>query len=185
MPVRRIAIFILFTFFATLEAFVGWANAESRPGTGIGLNIGAMFVTDEDVYFGEGTDLYPEVTVYREHSILRVGATAGVIWREYYTYNVITEFRYFEEEILIFPVMGRLDIRPFARMGSSSPFIGIGAGYYAALKGPQSQPALALRVGWDISYRLSTIMLEIRAERTLDEPQLGGIMATIGGYFKF
>jgi len=139
--------------FVIFVVFVGLANAKSESGIGGGLNIGVMVAEDEDVYLGLGTDLYPELSLNLEESALRIGATAGLIWRKEETFFSSSLFgsSFEEREILIFPVMGRLDIRPLALLDSDiSPFFGIGAGYYAASKGPQGQPAVALRAGIDI-----------------------------------
>ena len=66
--------------------------------------------------------------------------------------------------------MGWLDIRPFALLDSDiSPFVGIGAGYYVASKGPQRQPAWAFPAGIDISVDYITIVAELRYERSLHQ----------------
>ena len=134
------------------------ARADSKSSTGIGLNIGVIVQSDESVFFGTRTDLYPEMTIYHENSNLRVGGTVGLIWRYKYGigYESQTEFDEFgyesrfelyssEEEITITPIMARCDVR------ISPIFLGVGVGYYASLEdGPSSQPAVALRFGADI-----------------------------------
>ena len=184
---RRITppvIFLIPCFIPILAS--GQMPAELPSEIGIGLHLGAMFTADEEIYFGEGTDLYPEIALYRRYGLWSIGGTVGLIWRELTRYGVFTGVVYSEEEILIFPVMARLDIHPFARVGSATPFIGVGGGYYLAVEGQSSRPAFALRVGADVAVSDSgTLRFEIRSERTLGDPQLGGIMVTAGGYLTF
>ena len=165
------------------------ASADSKSSTGIGLNLGGIVQSDENVFFGTRTDLYPEMTIYYEKPNLRIGGTVGLIWRYRFGYKTDTywnddvigwDVEYVEETIAIIPIMTRLDVR------ISPIFLGVGVGYYASLEdGPSSQPAVALRFGADIiSNSNITIMLDVRYEHTFDEPQLGGIIATVGGNLK-
>ena len=157
------------------------ASADSKSSTGIGLNLGAIVQSDEDVFFGTRTDLYPEMTIYYENSNLRVGGTVGLIWRQLSVHYIsYSDLGFVKETITIAPIMARCDVR------LSPIFLGVGAGYYASLEdGPPSQPAVALRFGADIiSNSNITIMLDVRYEHTFDEPQLGGTIATVGGYIK-
>ena len=156
------------------------ASADSKSSTGIGLNLGAIVQSDENVFFGTRTDLYPEMTIYHENSNLRVGGTVGLIWRQLSVHYIYSDLGFVKETITIAPIMARCDVR------LSPIFLGVGAGYYASLEdGPPSQPAVALRFGADIvSNSNITIMLDVRYEHTFDEPQLGGTIATVGGYIK-
>ncbi len=165
------------------------ASADPKKSTGIGLSLGVIVQSDENVFFGTRTDLYPEMTIYHENSNLRVGGTVGFIWRYRFGYKTDTywnddvigwDVEYVEATITIIPIMTRLDVL------ISPIFLGIGVGYYASLEdGPPSQPAVALRFGADIiSNSNITIILDVRYEHTFDEPQLGGIIATVGGNLK-
>ena len=161
-------------------------DTQAPAKSGVGIHLGAMFASDDQVYFGRGNDIYAEVVVNRKSARWSISTTAGFAWREYTEYSLITGIVYDEQEILIFPLMVRVDFYLSRQHRSFNPFIGIGGGYYLAVQGPSSAPAFAVRVGGDIPVSDRWFMrAEIRTERTLDEPQLGGVMATIGGYVNF
>jgi len=164
------------------------ALSKSSSAIGIEGNIGFMVAFDEDSYWGEGVDLYPEVGLWIEVPYLRIGSTLGIIYRqlEYSSWGVYGSYGY-EENIVVLPVVARLDFRPFSESDLLvSPYLGGGIGTYLAVDGPhESSIAVSARAGLEILVDYATIFGDIRIEPTIgSDSQLGGVMITSGAILK-
>lgn len=114
------------------------AAASVRNGLSLGFGVGVMSATNEDLYMGIGTDLYPEGQLAYDIGPVKLGLHVGYIWRKKETssYSSRTGYRYSEKTVAFVPVELDLCFMPLRFVGHGrmafQPYLGIGVGSMGA-----------------------------------------------------
>lgn len=161
---------------------------ETRVGISATGGLGVFVPAEKDYYMGSGADLYPEIALQMDVSMIRAGLRLGYIWRkkteEYYSYYNYSSWEYTvsflpaQAEICIFP----LDlIKPDTII---SPYVGLMAGAYIATgDNDKTLPAFSIKLGSEMRLEPFVAYGDIRYTLANDsrvDMNAGGFMIVCG-----
>lgn len=133
--------------------FVILAPTSAQPRSGITASGGAgLFVAaDKDYYMGISTDLYPELGIQLDASLIRLGLKCGLIYRKK---EIWSWYGYEEYTLSYLPVQAEFLIAPLDMMSKDnllSPYVGLMAGAFIAIgDNDETLPAFSLKLGSEI-----------------------------------
>ncbi len=196
---------LLCVFAVTLIPSVSHAQ---QMGVSFVGGLGLFVVSDKDVYADIAADLYPEVGLMIDVSIIRAGVKAGLIYRSYeewstyydpYNYNP-----YYDEYTRSFVPL-QLDLQIAPLIGSDiTPYVGIMPGIFISV-GDDDENPLAISIKGGLEFKMEPLILYGDLRYTyakadlpkltlnpwgggvgrVEDVDLGGFMIVVGGGLRF
>ncbi len=177
-------------------------NNPNKTRIGIAGTIGGgLFITaDQDFYGGIGVDIYPELGIMIDYSMIRLGLKTGLIYRKHELYFEYSDSwgnyysDYSEYTLAFLPIQGEVLIAPLSGQ-DITPFVGIMAGMFLAVgdneeNGIAISPKVGLEASFDpiifygdVRYTYAPITSEVYLGdyKNFQTPQYGSFDVDAGG----
>lgn len=191
----KISLLSIAMILISLSTAAGQTAGKKSSGTRMGISglagAGIFFATDDDYYFNEGTDLYPEIGLQLDVSLVRMGIKAAAIYRKYEAWGWYSDpygyYSYHDEYTIAFiPVQAEFLIAPLSAMMKSdiTPYFGFMAGAFIPV-GDNDEVLFAPSIKAGMEFSLEPLILygDLRYTYAKDsnrELNAGGVMLVVG-----
>jgi len=164
------------------------ANGQTRMGIAGTVGAGLFVASDKEYYGGISTDLYPEVGIQLDVSMIRLGLKFAYIYRKVELYmwgwdgNSYWDY-YYEYTLSYLPVQAEFLIAPLSGQ-EISPYAGLMVGLFIATGDNEDHlPALSPKLGLEANLEPLLVYGDIRytyAPHGDADANAGGFMLVLG-----